>query len=263
MKIDRRRALAAGGALLSTMALPPRTPCARQTCPHREHASPHRAARFAGDHPQGDRQICVGNMNKRDGLLGRPVEWVLRDDQSRPDLTRTLYDRLVTVGQRRPDPEPLRDRIDPVRDRRGAALGKMLIHIRSASEARQVRHAVPDPVRPSTRRTLPNTMFDALEAAKPPKTVAIVTSKFPSVHAMSVGAREVAQEARPQGGAPPGVGVRQPRLRRHRQPRQGSESGPALERRHRHRPGTDARGDEQVDYPPPEQVHLSRRPARC
>ena len=34
--------------------------------------------------------------------------------------------------------------------------------------------------------TVPNTLFDALAAgAKPPKTVAVVTSKFPSIHFMS------------------------------------------------------------------------------
>jgi branched-chain amino acid transport system substrate-binding protein len=39
----------------------------------------------------------------------------------------------------------------------------------------------------------PNSVFDALASTgKPPKTVAVVTSKFPSVHFISVGAREVA-----------------------------------------------------------------------
>ncbi len=39
---------------------------------------------------------------------------------------------------------------------------------------------------------MPNTLVDALAASsKPPKTVAIVTSKFPSIHFMSLGAREV------------------------------------------------------------------------
>jgi ABC-type branched-subunit amino acid transport system substrate-binding protein len=42
---------------------------------------------------------------------------------------------------------------------------------------------------------VPNTLFDALaKSAKPPKTIAIVTSKFPSVHFMSVGGREVAKK---------------------------------------------------------------------
>ena len=39
---------------------------------------------------------------------------------------------------------------------------------------------------------MPNTLFDALAAGpKPPKTVAVVTSKFPSIQFMSAGAREV------------------------------------------------------------------------
>src|SRR4029453_18653525 len=43
--------------------------------------------------------------------------------------------------------------------------------------------------------TFPNTLLDALAATpKPPKTIAIVTSKFPSVHFMSLGAREVAKK---------------------------------------------------------------------
>jgi len=33
------------------------------------------------------------------GLLGRPVEWVLKDDQSKPDLARTLYEQLVTADK--------------------------------------------------------------------------------------------------------------------------------------------------------------------
>jgi branched-chain amino acid transport system substrate-binding protein len=40
--------------------------------------------------------------------------------------------------------------------------------------------------------TVPNTVFDALAAGpKPPKTVAVVTSKFPSIFFLSQGAREV------------------------------------------------------------------------
>ena len=41
-------------------------------------------------------EIFVEQLNKRGGLLGRPVEWVLKDDQSKPDLARTLYEQLVT-----------------------------------------------------------------------------------------------------------------------------------------------------------------------
>src|SRR5688572_28851750 len=41
-------------------------------------------------------EIYVEQLNKGRGFLGRPVEWVLKDDQSRPDLTRTLYEQLIT-----------------------------------------------------------------------------------------------------------------------------------------------------------------------
>ena len=38
-------------------------------------------------------------LNKRGGLLGRPVEWIVKDDQSKPDLARTLYEQLVTADK--------------------------------------------------------------------------------------------------------------------------------------------------------------------
>jgi ABC-type branched-subunit amino acid transport system substrate-binding protein len=48
---------------------------------------------------------------------------------------------------------------------------------------------------PEPASTVPTTVFDALAASpKPPKTIAVVTSKFPSVHFMSLGARDVAKK---------------------------------------------------------------------
>src|SRR5258706_221746 len=44
-------------------------------------------------------EIYVEELNKRGGLLGRKVEWVLKDDQSKPDIARTLYEQLVTVDK--------------------------------------------------------------------------------------------------------------------------------------------------------------------
>ena len=41
-------------------------------------------------------EIYVDGLNKRGGLLGRPVEWIVKDDQSKPDVARTLYEQLVT-----------------------------------------------------------------------------------------------------------------------------------------------------------------------
>src|SRR5712692_7768744 len=44
-------------------------------------------------------ELYVEQLNRKNGLLGRPVEWVLKDDQSRPDLARTLKvgPRLVVL----------------------------------------------------------------------------------------------------------------------------------------------------------------------
>ena len=44
-------------------------------------------------------EIYVEQLNKRGGLLGRQVEWVVKDDQSKPDLARTLYEQLVTADK--------------------------------------------------------------------------------------------------------------------------------------------------------------------
>lgn len=41
-------------------------------------------------------EIFIARANAEGGLLGRPIEYVLLDDQSKPDTARTLYERLVT-----------------------------------------------------------------------------------------------------------------------------------------------------------------------
>src|SRR5260221_10514114 len=44
-------------------------------------------------------ELYVEQLNRKNGLLGRPVERRLKDDQPPPDLTRTLYEQLITVDQ--------------------------------------------------------------------------------------------------------------------------------------------------------------------
>ena len=44
-------------------------------------------------------EIYVDQLNRRGGLLGRRVEWIVKDDQSKPDLARTLYEQLLTVDK--------------------------------------------------------------------------------------------------------------------------------------------------------------------
>ena len=142
-------------------------------------------------------EIYVEQLNKKNGLLGRPVEWILRDDQSKPDLARTLYEQLITV-----------DKVDliigpyatpNIVSAMGVAqrYGKMLVHhtMGIPSLAKYDMQFPAWSVGPNPETTVPNTLFDALAASpKPPRTIAIVTSKFPSVYLMSVGAREVAKK---------------------------------------------------------------------
>lgn len=142
-------------------------------------------------------ETFIEDLNGRGGLLGRKVEWVLKDDQSRPDLARTLYEQLATV-----------DKVDLLMGPYGTAsilsamgvaqrYNKILIH-NSFGTPKFAKYDMQfsasggsgDP-----EVVWPNLAFEAAASApKPPKTVAIVTSKFPATHFISLGAREVAKK---------------------------------------------------------------------
>jgi branched-chain amino acid transport system substrate-binding protein len=138
-------------------------------------------------------EIYIEQVNKRGGWLGRPLEWVLKDDQSKPDLARTLYEQLVTA-----------DKVDLLMGpyATGAILSAMGVAQRYDKVLVHHTFGIPSLVKyelafpawslgPDPGTTVPNTLFDALaKGPKPPKTVAVVTSKFPSVQFMSAGARE-------------------------------------------------------------------------
>ena len=142
-------------------------------------------------------EIYVEQLNRRGGLMGRPVQWIVKDDQSKPDLARTLYEQLVTV-----------DKVDLLMGpyATGAILSamgvaqrynKVLVHHTFGIPA-LAKYDMQFPAwslghEPQT--TVPNSLFDMLAASpKPPKTIAIVTSKFPSIHYMSLGGREIAKK---------------------------------------------------------------------
>ncbi|MBY4596067.1 amino acid ABC transporter substrate-binding protein [Ottowia caeni] len=142
-------------------------------------------------------ELYVEALNKRGGLLGRPVEWILKDDQSKPDVARTLYEQLVTS-----------DKVDlligpygtgNILSAMGVAqrYGKTLVHhtfgIPNLAKYDQQFHGWA--LGPEPEKAIPAALFDALAASpRPPKTIAVVTSKFPSVHFISQGAREVAKQ---------------------------------------------------------------------
>ena len=198
MSMNRRRVLAAGAAVLSTMAMPGAFV--------REVRAQGKPIRIGSTLPltgplaslgvihKVTGEIYVENLNKRGGLLGRPVEWILRDDQSKPELTRTIYEQLITA-----------DKVDLLQSPYATAsilagmgvaqrYNKVLLHtsfgipkLAKYDMQFQCGGVAFDP-----ENVWPNKIFDAAaKLPKPPKTVAIVTSKFPSVHHISAGAREV------------------------------------------------------------------------
>ncbi len=139
-------------------------------------------------------EIYVDELNRKNGLLGRPVEWVLLDDQSKPDLARTLYEQLITA-----------DKVDLLMGpyATGAILSAMGVAQRYNKVLVHHTFGIPSMAKYEAQfpawslgsdpgNTVNATLFDALAASpKPPKTVAVVTSKFPSIHFMTQGAREV------------------------------------------------------------------------
>ena len=139
--------------------------------------------------------LYVDRLNRRNGLLGRPVEYVVLDDQSKPEVTRVLYERLITS-----------DKVDLVLGAFGTGLNMAAMPVAQRYQKILITATMGIPklstydMHFSTQgtgaepeRTFPTSVFDALASTgKPLKSVAIVTSKFPSLHFISVGAREVA-----------------------------------------------------------------------
>ncbi|PYN40599.1 MAG: ABC transporter substrate-binding protein [Candidatus Rokuibacteriota bacterium] len=140
-------------------------------------------------------EISVEQINTRNGFLGRPIEWVLLDDQSKPEVARTLYERLITV-----------DKVDLIIGpyATGAILSamavaqryqKVLIHhtFGIPKLAKYPMHFSSSGLAFESEKVVPTKLLDALASTgRPPKSIAIVTSKFPSVQFISAGARDVA-----------------------------------------------------------------------
>lgn len=141
-------------------------------------------------------EICVEDLNKRNGLVGRPVEFVLLDDQSKPDVARSLYEKLITV-----------DKVDLILGPYGT--GNILATMGVAQRFNKLflqgslgmphlgtyeRQFPASPVGPEPNKSTPPKIFDVLAASKtPPKTVSVVTSKFPSAQFIAAGVRETAE----------------------------------------------------------------------
>lgn len=142
-------------------------------------------------------EIYVEQLNAKGGLLGRKVEWIVKDDQSKPEVARTIYEQLITS-----------DKVDLLMGpyATGAILSAMGVAQRYNKVLVHHTFGIPSLAKyemsfpawslgSDPGNTVPNTVLDAFASlSKPPKTIAIVTSKFPSIHFMSLGAREVAKK---------------------------------------------------------------------
>lgn len=142
-------------------------------------------------------EIMVEEINSRDGFLGRPIEYVLLDDQSKPDVARSLYEKLITV-----------DKVDliqgpyataPILAAMGVAqrYGKVIIQSSMGIPKLQTYDmAFPaTPFGPEPDKTYPNVILDAMASLPtPPKTMVILTSKFPSAQFMAQGMKVEAEK---------------------------------------------------------------------
>lgn len=137
-------------------------------------------------------EIYTGELNQRGGLLGRPVEWVLYDDQSKPEMVRSLYEKLLTV-----------DKVDLIVGPYGTAsilatmgvaqrFGKLFIQ-GTLGVPKLATYEMQIPATafgPEPDKDYPKLVFDAVAtAAHPPKSVAILTNKFPSAQVWTQGAK--------------------------------------------------------------------------
>jgi len=142
-------------------------------------------------------EIFVAQLNEAGGLLGRPVEYVLLDDQSKPDVARTLYERLVTS-----------DKVDFILGPYGTAaiLAAMGMAQRYKKIFIQNTMGVPNLATyewhfsalvsgAEPEKTLPQILYAAFAStAKPPKTIAIVSNKYPSALFMAGGTEKAFED---------------------------------------------------------------------
>lgn len=193
-KSQRRTFLAAGGALALAWGLPA---LAQQGAPIRIGSTLPLTGPLApvGTIHKIAGEVFVELLNKRGGLLGRKVEWVLLDDQSQPSNARTLYERLVTA-----------EKVDLLMGPYGTSaiiaamgvaqrFGRLFIQS-SLGDPNLAPYdmqfpALPIGADPRTANT--EVVLDAYAGSPtPPKTIAFVTSKFPSALDLAKGGQEVA-----------------------------------------------------------------------
>lgn len=142
-------------------------------------------------------EIFIEGVNKRGGLLGRKVEYVLLDDQSQPANARTLYERLITA-----------EKVDLLMGPYGTSSIIAAMGVAQRFNKLFIQSSLGDPalapyelqfpalpLGPEPRSADTEAILDAYASlANPPKTIAFVTSKFPSALDLAKGGQEVAEK---------------------------------------------------------------------
>ena len=168
----------------------------------------------------------VEEINGRNGFLGRPVEYVLLDDQSKPEVARSLYEKLITV-----------DKVDliqgpyataPILAAMGVAqrYGKVMIQSSMGIPKLQTydRAFPATPFGPEPNVTYPNVILDAMATfPTPPKTMVMLTVEVPVGAVHGAGHEGAGGEAGREGAALSRIRIGQSRLRRHRRAREGGQ----------------------------------------
>jgi branched-chain amino acid transport system substrate-binding protein len=127
-------------------------------------------------------ELFVEQLNENGGLLGRPVEWLVLDDESVPDQAAALYERLITE-----------DEVDLIIGpygtgtiTAGMAVAQRYGYVfpqHTGSLTYAFNYECQFPAWPTGRYpnlTNPNLVYDALESTgTPPETIGFVINQFP------------------------------------------------------------------------------------
>lgn len=135
-------------------------------------------------------ELFVEKLNASGGLLGRPVKWVVRDDESDQAKVSTLYEQLIS-----------QDKVDLIIGPYAtpnilsamavAARHRYLLPQHTAVIAPQLTYECQFPawsIGPTPNEFVPNQLFDAMESLPtPPKKIAILTNQNGSTDFVSYG----------------------------------------------------------------------------
>src|SRR5574341_2010146 len=100
MRDSRRKVIKAGAALAAVSALPIRSARAQQNVVKIGMSMPQTGSLGAGGKAELVAiRMWVDDVNKKGGLLGRKVEFIVYDDQTNPALTPSIYTKLLDVDK--------------------------------------------------------------------------------------------------------------------------------------------------------------------